>query len=64
MERVAELSEDEAAWLLAQLDDVPECAPLADWQLAAVKRGITDAGAGRTIPHADVMRRFGLANEN
>lgn len=64
LERVAELSEDEAAWLLAQLDDAPEYVPLTDWQIAAVERGIADAKAGRLIPHAEVMRYFELPNED
>jgi predicted transcriptional regulator len=64
LERVAELSEDEAAWLLAQLDDPGDLssdAPLTDAQRASIRRGLADSAAGRVYDVEEVEREFGIA---
>lgn len=62
LERVGELSEDEAADWLAFFEEArpPDREPLSADQLATIERGLADARAGRLTPHSEVRRRYGL----
>jgi predicted transcriptional regulator len=61
IERVSELSEDEAAWLLAQLEDAADYVPLTPEDVKAINRGIAQLDAGLGVSQDEVERRFGLA---
>ena len=53
---------------LRALEQLPEDATLDDamerlYFLTKVERGLADADAGRVVPHAEVLARFGLRDD-
>ncbi|MCC6960531.1 MAG: hypothetical protein IT301_11840 [Dehalococcoidia bacterium] len=56
---IDEMNEDQAAVLLMDLEWEPS--PLSAEDREAIARGLADSEAGRTRPHAEVMKRFGLS---
>lgn len=62
MERVAELSEQDAERFLRQLQDeeMGPYVPLTEEQKASVRRGMADIKAGRKISHEELERRLGI----
>lgn len=55
---IDEMNDDQAAVLLLDLEEPRPS--LSEEDKASISRAFADSEAGRTRPHADVMRKYGL----
>ena len=55
---IDEMNDDQASVLLMDLE-APR-PPLTNEDREAIARGLADSEAGRTRPHADVMKKYGV----
>jgi predicted transcriptional regulator len=60
---IDELSDDEALslWQRIQCEASEPIPPLTDADRASIERGLAQLKAGRGIPHAEVLRKLGIA---
>lgn len=63
LEKIEELTEEEAENVLWYIEDElnGEPQPLTPEEIAHLREGVADLDAGRTTPHEEVLRRFGIA---
>ena len=60
---IDDLADDDALslWHRIQCENATPVQPLTAADKAAIERGLAELRAGKGIPHAEVMRRLGIA---